>query len=744
MTATSTPIDLVLAKLPNAKPAGKNQWQAKCPGHEDGHASLSITIGDDGRVLLYCHARCETAAIVSALGLKMADLFPPKNGQQHHQQQRRIVATYDYKDETGELLYQSVRYLPKDFRQRRPDANGGWDWHLNGTRRVLYRLPEIIDADPDEIVIVPEGEKDVDNLRKLGFVATCNVGGAGKWKPEYSEHLRGRRTCVIADKDGAEKNFAGQKHARNVCNSLLGKATSVKYLELPGEHVKDATDWLNAGGTADELRRLIDATPEWVPDDAPDDADGVQHKSDKSVKAEAIDTEGIGPDPTELALARALCEQHGRDLRFDVDRKSFRVFNGQCWAEDNTGQANRWAKRVARHTPTLFLMEDQREIANAKRRMESAAGIAAILTLAKTEPGMVVTADDLDQNDYLLNVANGTINLRTGALGPFDRSDLLTKQISTAFDATAKAPLWEKFLNRIMAGDTQLIGYLQRVAGLCLTGDISVQELWIFHGSGANGKSVFVETIMEMLGEYASTAPDSLLIARTHAEHPTEIANLLGLRVVVASETEDGGKLRLQLVKKLTGDSVLKGRFMRCDFFQFRRTHKTILVTNNKPRVSESTEAAWRRIRLIPFDVVIPPEERDEKLLVKLRNEWPGILAWAVQGCLDWQRNGMRPPDKVLAATDDYRNEADPLGDYINDNLTIAAAVRVGRADVWNDYQSWAVKIGEKDHLDRSQLYERIRRLEGVEDGVWKSAGTHTRGFVGVGLRWQNGGHNAE
>jgi putative DNA primase/helicase len=371
--------------------------------------------------------------------------------------------------------------------------------------------------------------------------------------------------------------------------------------------------------------------------------------------------------------------------------------------------------------------------------MESAAGLSAILTLAKTEPGISVTSDELDRSDFLLNCANGTLDLRTGKLGQFNRADMLTKMIGTPYDPAAKAPLWMQFLDRIMAQDAELIEYLQRVAGLMLTGDISVQELWILYGNGANGKSVFVDTLLELLGEYAGVAPDSLLIARSHAEHPTELADLKGKRLVVASETEEGGKLRLQLVKKLTGDGVLKARFMRQDFFEFRRTHKTILVTNNRPRISESTEAVWRRIRLIPFNVVIPSEERDDKLLSKLRKELPGILARAVQGCVAWQLTGMRPPAKVLLATDEYRAEADPLGDYIESNLIVAQGKRVGRADLWNDYLSWAAKVGERDHLDRNQLYERVRRLEGVEDGTWKLAQTAIRGFRGVGLAWHVG-----
>lgn len=239
---------------------GGSGWTAKCPGpahqHGDRHPSLSVAEGDGGRILLKCHAGCATEDVLEALNLSEADLFEQRNGQPPTS--RRIVATFDYRAAAGELLYQVVRYAPKDFRQRRPDGGGGWTWRIGGVARVPYQLPELLAADPSEPVYIPEGERHVDRLRGLGLVATCNVGGAGKWRPEYSQHLRGRRVVIVADNDAA-----GRNHARQVANALVGVAGSVRVLELPRLAEKgDIIDWLDAGGTPDELAQLARQTAE--------------------------------------------------------------------------------------------------------------------------------------------------------------------------------------------------------------------------------------------------------------------------------------------------------------------------------------------------------------------------------------------------------------------------------------------------------------------------------------------------
>ena len=238
-------IEEFLSLLKYVRPS-RTGWIAKCPSHPDKNPSLSIAEAD-GKILLRCHAGCTVESICSAVGIEFRDLFLEQRAAS------RVIAQYTYMDETGMLLYVVERREPKDFRQRRPDGNGDWIWNLDGIRRVLYRLPEVLQA---KSVLISEGEKDCETARKMGLVATCNAGGAGKWREDYSECLRGKRVAIIADRDEP-----GRKHAQQVARSLYGKVESLKLLELP--NAKDLTEWAEKGETRAALLDLICATLEW-------------------------------------------------------------------------------------------------------------------------------------------------------------------------------------------------------------------------------------------------------------------------------------------------------------------------------------------------------------------------------------------------------------------------------------------------------------------------------------------------
>ena len=286
--ATPSPLDLVLGRLPDKHRSGKG-WTARCPAHDDQNPSLSISEGDDGRVLLTCHTGCTLHAICAALGLTVADLFrldpaaAPRAKRQRAE--RREVATYDYRDEHGTILFQVVRYEPKGFRQRRPDGKGGWLWNLDGVRRVLYRLPELLAAPPDLWTFIVEGEKDADRLASAGLIATTNPGGAGKWKVVDDMPLHGHGVCILRDNDNA-----GEAHRDDVARRLYGKAADVRILELPDLPPKgDVSDWFEAGHTVDELRRIIDATAPYKPSSAK------QHRSSSPVRAVLVRASDVKP-----------------------------------------------------------------------------------------------------------------------------------------------------------------------------------------------------------------------------------------------------------------------------------------------------------------------------------------------------------------------------------------------------------------------------------------------------------------
>lgn len=252
----------------NAKPSGPGSWMARCPAHDDHDPGLSITEGDDGRVLLRCHAGCDFAHICNVLGLRPTDLRPERTEKRRNGSapQKRIVETYRYVDENGALLFEVVRFEPKDFRQRRPDGKGDHVWNLDGVRRVLYRLPEVNEAvEAQRALFVDEGEKDANALAALGLCATTCPQGAGKWRPEYNESLRGAHIVVSPDNDAP-----GRKHADQVARSLHGIAASVRVLELPDLPPKgDVSDWIGAGGVRSELLKLARAAPVFDPSARP-------------------------------------------------------------------------------------------------------------------------------------------------------------------------------------------------------------------------------------------------------------------------------------------------------------------------------------------------------------------------------------------------------------------------------------------------------------------------------------------
>ena len=471
--------------------------------------------------------------------------------------------------------------------------------------------------------------------------------------------------------------------------------------------------------------------------DWPDNGDGAWHSvAPNGSPPQATSSERFRL--TDLGNAERFAEQHGENLQFCGPLGKWFYWSGKQWEEDRSGVVQRLAKKTVR---SMYVEAGRIEDDKAREvlirhagKSESRERIRAMIELAKSESGIPILPEEFDSDRWLFNCQNGTVDLRSGRLLPHDRDHLLTKRAPVEYDSNAEATLWQDFLQTIMDGNGQLIGYLQRLAGVFLTGDISEQILPIFWGVGANGKSVFLDTMLGIMGQYACPAPDSLITTQRHEEHPTEIAGLRGKRLVIASETEQGKRLRVNLVKKLTGDKFLTGRFMRQDYFTFERTHTTVLVTNNKPVVRETDKAIWRRIRLVPFTITIPEQEQDKQLVEKLRAEWPGILRWAVVGCVAWQRDGLGEPPDVAEATDSYRREQDPLTEFLADRCVLSASAKVSRSSLWVAYQEWTKDTGEKYPLRRADLIAGIDRLEGVRPAQITEHGRRLRGWMGIGL----------
>ncbi|HHV61211.1 MAG TPA: hypothetical protein GXX51_00995, partial [Firmicutes bacterium] len=334
-----------------------------------------------------------------------------------------------------------------------------------------------------------------------------------------------------------------------------------------------------------------------------------------------------------------------------------------------------------------------------------------------------------EYSDYLLRIFS--ISTAENGLRPHKREDLITKLAPVEYDPEAECPTWNSFLDRIMAGNKKLIRFLQKVVGYCLTGDVSEQVVFLCYGTGANGKSVFLRTLLAVLGDYGKPIDPELLMVHRGGQHPTGLADLMGARLAVGIETTEGRQINEALLKWVTGGDTLKARFMRQDFFEFDPTHKLCIATNHKPQVHGTDYAFWRRIRLIPFTVTIPPDEQDKHLFEKLKAELSGILKWAVEGCLAWQREGLGIPSEVAQATEAYRQEMDIVANFLASECIINPLAKVKSADLYSAYVEWCQAYGEHPLSQRNlgiKLSERGFQRQKSDGIFW---------WHGIGLCYQ-------
>jgi len=693
---TAITIDDVLGRLHGVKSTGRGKWRALCPAHDDRNPSLSVTEGDAGRVLIHCHAGCAWPDIMTAIGLSVngngsnsaaATPVKPKV-----QPARRIVVTYDYRDAAGHVIFQKVRYEPKTFAIRRPDGRGGYIWGLGDVAPVLYRLPQLIDPAADwQPVYICEGEKDADRLAGLGLAATCNFDGAGKWRPEYNRHFVGRVVYVLADNDDA-----GRAHAAAVATNLHDVAQAVKVVNLPGlPNRGDVSDWLDMGHTKEGLERECLLSPKWEPA-AVDGAGGDEPTATPDAQPTAVAFKTDDTGNAERFVAR-----HGDNVRYDHSTGHWLIWAGTHWRRDDNGESQRLAKTTAR-----AIYEEAAEAAKVGRD-EQAAQLAkwartsgqesrrnAMLNLARSELPIAITHDRLNRHELSLNVQNGTLDLATVTLRPHDRADLLTYAVPVAYNPAAICPVWDSFLERITNHDSDLAHFLARAVGYTLSGSTAEQCLFFLYGHGANGKSTFIETVMTLLDDLGHKARAQVLMQDERERVPNEIAALAGKRLVVASELADGGRLNEGLVKDMTGGDTMSARFLYGEPFTFRPSFKLWLYGNHKPVITGTDDGIWRRIRLIPFTVQIPEDERDPALSAKLRQELPGILAWAIRGWQDYQRRGLDAPAAVTGATADYRADSDTLGLFLDERCIMGADKSASAGELYTAYTEWAAANG--------------------------------------------------
>jgi putative DNA primase/helicase len=355
--------------------------------------------------------------------------------------------------------------------------------------------------------------------------------------------------------------------------------------------------------------------------------------------------------------------------------------------------------------------------------------VAAVYNLARSDRRIAASVEQWDSNPWLLNTPTGVVDLRNGQLRTHQLSDYMTKMTLVGpAPAGSDASVWSGFLDRIFARDPGLIAFVQRAVGYALTGSVRDHAIFFMYGTGANGKSVLVNTVRAMLGAYATSVPMDALTITPYPSHPTELADLAGARLVYASETEGGRRWAEARIKQLTGGDPIKARKMRQDFFEYQPQFKLFVAGNHKPSLTNVNEAIRRRLHLIPFDVTIPPAEQDRDLTDKLASELPVILSWAIRGCLEWQRIGLSPPSKVSAATNDYLAGEDTLAQWIGECCSTEPNDTSTSAVLFANWKSYAERAQERAGSQKSF----VLRLEERKFKRWRCPKTDRRGFSGI------------
>jgi putative DNA primase/helicase len=419
---------------------------------------------------------------------------------------------------------------------------------------------------------------------------------------------------------------------------------------------------------------------------------------------------------TDSGMAERLARRFACVVRYCAPQHTWYLWTGQRYEPDQTGMMLQRTKLIARDLyEEAARIEDadlRQKCAGWARKCEAAERRRAALFLAQSEPGIAVVPSEMDADAFLLNCKNGVVNLKTGELREHNRADLITRLAPVAYDATARSELWDRFLEESTGGDQELVEFLQRAAGYSLTGSVTEEVLFFVHGPGASGKSTYLESMKASLGDYAKVADfESFITRHDSGTVRNDIAELAGRRFVVSIEVEQGKRLAEGLVKMLTGGDTVRARFLYQEAFDFVPQFKLWLAANHAPRVRDNDTAMWRRILRVPFECIVPKSRRDPTLKARLRDpvmSGPAILAWAVEGCLRWQQEGLRVPEIVEQATEQYRLDMDPLRQFFEDCCTFGPEVRCANAALRTAYEAWAKAVGESRLLDSREFGDRL------------------------------------
>lgn len=780
----------LIAKLEDVETTADG-YLVHCPAHADSKQSLRLTVSDKGKVLLRCRVGCETKDVVAALGLTMRDLATMTAGDvdlskvatsqdvpaspadvaalavkldNYHEDyfespHAHESGVYDYAAERFGVDVEDAKRLglgfAKDlgggprlvvpFRDKDGVPRGFQARALAKDAAVRWLGPKSPDgaswakigyfpgsAGFDEVLIT-EGPGDALTASSaLGF-DTIGIRGAGLSAnasviADLVAMLDGREAVIAGDGDPAGRRFSA-----TLAEALVGHEIRVKVLDLPDG--LDLSDW-RAQNPARFYQEAIRAIAE---------AETV-----KSRTAALLAWDEERYSLTDLGGARYLrdyVESLGSGIRYSEEVGFFLLEDG-VWRKDERQGVRTHAQSVADLVRNLAReaasavagTEEEGVSARDKKRaarlnryaahVQTSRGIDAMLRELQAVQGVPASVGDFDQHPDLLACRNGVVDLRTGVLRPHDPSLLLTRRVEFDYDPDAKAPRWEAFLDQVFPKYKDLPAYMQRLVGYGITGHTTEQCFAVLWGTGANGKSVYTDTLTEVFRELTTTTPFSTFEDRASGGIPNDLAALKGARLVMAAEGEQGRPMAESVLKRVTGRDLIAARFMRKEFFEFRPTFLLNLATNFKPSFKGQDEGLWRRVKLIPWERYFAPEERDHRLGEKLMAEAEGIFAWAVRGAMEWYKIGLSDPAVIRNSTKEYRETSDALAGFLPGVFTQdAEAGRVDGRVLFDEYLKWA----DEENLPQREIWTRRTFFGALEErGLTKRKTNKGVAFDGV------------
>ena len=701
----------LLSRFQRVKQVGDG-WSAACPSHEDKRNSLSVNVGDDGRILIHCHRGCDVDAILEAVHAERRDLFPTNGRRVNGGPRPRIVATYPHCDADGVLQFESVRFEPKDFRLRRPDPNNTdrWLWKLGDVRRIPYRIDRLANHAPD--LWIAEGHKDADHLWSLGLSATTSPQGASDWRNDYTDDLiriaAVERVFLVPDHD-----VAGWAYVKEVAASFAARGVAARIVTLPGlhdgppaeKHGRDLSDWLQGDHTADDLKALASAAPVYVPP---------THGTRRDEEAAGAAAPTADDRLTEAGAAERFARLHGQDVRYDHRRDRWLLWSGHRWVPDVDAAITRRALAFARdwQRASVDLPDRERREATFRLaiRLERRDALRSMLKLAADLRPIADAGEVWDPDPWLLATPGGIVDLRDGSIRPGRRADRITLSTSVAYDPTAQSARWDQAIREIL-GDDDTIAFVQTALGYSATGETRRDCWFLGQGSGRNGKGTIYHPVRRALGDYAAELPAAVFDARRDAA-PYDLAVLPGKRFVVSSEAGDTIKINHDRIKQLSGGDPLRVANKYERSFEFQPVCKLWLCANRKPRVTDDGAAFWARVMLVPFNVSFAGRE-DRSLRPDLEHDpahQAAILAWLVQGAIRYYARGLDPPGSVQTATDQYREESDPLSEFLDEACRLGPTFETGASDIYQHYRRWADThaLSERERLTASAFGRRL------------------------------------